>query len=306
MTSHFYRVYGLCIESQFPFSELPGADPASSPDVSIKLGEVPAELPAPRVTGYKFEAIPDQILLKTYSMANILISGGREICVQPHPGARENDLRLLLTGWAMGALLLQRGILPLHASSVFTGRETLALCAVQGTGKSSLAAAFLRRGCQLMDDDLTVITLRGEEPWVSPGCSELKLWEPAISSWTDHPPIAWQVRPGQAKYALNARPFLHTRPERLDRIFILERSGEHSLQSLQLNGQEKLRTLIKHIYSYRFVKAMGSQAVLFPTLLALSKSIPVVKLYLPVDYSQFDDLAMWISIHELKNSSQEH
>ena len=64
------------------------------------------------------------------------------------------DVRLFLLGSVWGALALQRGLLPLHASAVGRGRTVHAFTGPPGAGKSTLAAALAARGYPLFTDDM--------------------------------------------------------------------------------------------------------------------------------------------------------
>ena len=110
-------------------------------------------------------------------VARYLVSGGCEIIIEPHPTATEKDVRLFLLGSAMGALLLQRGIWPLHGSAI-AGRSGAALfVGVSGSGKSTLVGAFHQRGFQVLADDVCAITA-GSPPLIS-------VLNIASGSWVD-------------------------------------------------------------------------------------------------------------------------
>src|SRR6185436_12200791 len=85
-------------------------------------------------------------------------------------------------GPATAAILYQRGILPLHASAVLIDGELVAFLAPSGTGKSSLAAAFVTDGAVLFADDLLAVRLGTPDgaPWAFPGSTRLRI-----------PPATW-------------------------------------------------------------------------------------------------------------------
>lgn len=150
-----YSLYGLVLSSQIECPQLYAYSGDGVPDVIIEKGVVPDITCPGKREGFLFEAVEHAVMIKTNTIARLLVSDGRHILVQPYTDSSEDDVRMLLLGWGMGALLHQQSVLPLHAA-VVTAVEgfCIAFCGDSGTGKSTLAAALLRRGCRLLDDNL--------------------------------------------------------------------------------------------------------------------------------------------------------
>jgi hypothetical protein len=77
-----------------------------------------------------------------------------------HHAPRDADrsaVTLDLIGVVLPYALHRRGDWCLHASAVETGDGVVAFLAERGTGKSTLAAACMRRGCALVADDVVVL-----------------------------------------------------------------------------------------------------------------------------------------------------
>ena len=105
------------------------------------------------------------------------VRGGCEIFYDPAEGASARNVRLYLLGSAFGALLHQRGILPLHANAVALDGQVHAFLGHPGAGKATLAAAFHDRGYRLLSDDVCAVRLDAQDrPWVEPGMPRLRLW----------------------------------------------------------------------------------------------------------------------------------
>ena len=73
-------------------------------------------------------------------------------------------LRLYILGTCMGAILMQRKILPLHGSAVDIDGKVYAIVGDSGAGKSTLASALLKHGYQLVSDDVIAVSLTHENP----------------------------------------------------------------------------------------------------------------------------------------------
>ncbi|HVZ61261.1 MAG TPA: hypothetical protein VG892_10800, partial [Terriglobales bacterium] len=80
-----------------------------------------------------------------------------------------------LLGHVMSYCLLARGIEPLHATSVLINGSAIALLGNSGSGKSTMAAAFLERGYPLITDDVLVLEFKGQEVLAHPSLPRIKL-----------------------------------------------------------------------------------------------------------------------------------
>src|SRR5579863_9982693 len=112
-----YCAYGLSIDSDFALPELaPGC--GREPDVSIRAGSVPETIEQPYAVGVLYWAASGRFLLNMPRIARYLATDGRAIVSERATGADDADVRVFLLGSVFGALLHQRGALPLHGSAV--------------------------------------------------------------------------------------------------------------------------------------------------------------------------------------------
>ena len=115
-----YLLGGIPLVSEIPLPELPLVqhNDARLHPVNIRLGGVPSHLPdAVELDPYCF-ATSAQYLLCIPGIARYLVTGGREIVVEPDAGALPLDVRTYLLGSIFVVLCQQRGLLPLHASAI--------------------------------------------------------------------------------------------------------------------------------------------------------------------------------------------
>jgi hypothetical protein len=165
-----YRLFGFQIRSDIELPELPTHSPSREPDVEIALAPVPA-------------ARDGEVGFKIDGVAAYWVGQGTHVIVQPEPGAAERNVRLYLLGSAMGALLHQRGILPLHANAIELGDQAVAIMGASGAGKSTLAAAFHDRGFRVIADDICAVAFGSDErAYVSRGIPRLRLWADALTA----------------------------------------------------------------------------------------------------------------------------
>jgi hypothetical protein len=138
------------------------------------------------------------------------------------PTAREEHL------WTtpISLCLLHRGDLVLHAAAVDVGGESIVIAAPGGTGKSTLAAAFVQAGHRLLSEDVTCIRSTGA-PSVVPGPALLRL-RPDVLSHVSLPAVTVirQIR-SRVTFALDHHQRGECAPVPLRAMFIIdaERAG---------------------------------------------------------------------------------
>lgn len=172
-----YQLFGLRVGSEIPLPELFPATGDQPPDVIIRRGSV-GELPSE--AGVQVEG--DQCLLLTIpGVGRYRIRGGQEILVDAAEGVPDRNVRLYLLGSAFGALLHQRGLLPLHANAIEVDGKAVAFMGEAGAGKSTLAAWFHDRGFRVIADDVCVVQFDADGKILAcPGIPRLRLWEEAL------------------------------------------------------------------------------------------------------------------------------
>lgn len=278
---YLYRAYGLVIQSRIPCPELHAVS-GEVPQVLVGRGPVPDSLPVVRERGFKFEANRNQVLIKTDTIAKILVSEGSEILVEPRDGAGEADVRLLLLGWGFGALLHQRDILPLHASAVAVEDGCVAFCAPSGTGKSTTAAHLVQRGYRLMDDNIVALRMEADTPMAAPGYPELKLVGHALREWERRALSSRYASERKGgKSALYIGDLFESKPRILRRLYVLFRGASRDFDISPLKGASLFHALAQNTFCARFARAMGKGADHFEALKRLARAVPVYSAAIP-------------------------
>jgi len=142
---HHYTAFGLQIASE---PELPGLMPgAGIPDVTIRFGEVPEHLPEPlKGKGVAYEISGDHFLLRVPGVARFLVSRGQEMLIERENGTDDIDISLFTINTPIGALLYQRGFLPMHASAIEINGGCVMFTGVSGVGKSTILTSLYQHG----------------------------------------------------------------------------------------------------------------------------------------------------------------
>jgi hypothetical protein len=270
-----------------------GGGPA---DVMIRFGAVPDALVSSAAKGDGWQAAQGQFLFRLKDIAAYLIQNGREIIIDPAPGADENDVRLFLLGSAMGALLHQRGFLPLHASAVDRPDGSAALIAGgSGVGKSTLAAALRKRGFSVIADDVSVLTSdpRGI-PVIIPGYPEIRLWADAVEIVGENPASLPKSRSKLKKFSLRFPDEFKDGPRTVSRVYVLEAADRGDFEIETLCGPEKFAVLVRHTYRLPFVEAMGLKSAHFELCAAVAKHATIKRIIRPARRFLLEGLASFL------------
>ena len=174
----WFSTYGLLIRSELALPQFAPAGPGE-PDAVVRLGAVPEALPQPSRSRRYWQAAPGDFLLRFGDAFRCRVTDGREITVHLLDGGRE-PFHFASSVWT--ALLMQRGLLPLHASAVWTEQAgAVLIMGDSGAGKSTLAAALMARGFNMLTDDVAALSAAaGSPPRVAPGYPNLRLKADAL------------------------------------------------------------------------------------------------------------------------------
>ena len=267
--TYMMRGFGLIISSDFPLAQMRKAPDTGEPDVKIISAPAPSELVREPIRTW-----PDCILgrkemwTEIENVVRLYAANGNEIRVErlfTDPD-REGEMQAYVTGLALGAILHQRGAVPMHGSCVARDGKGILITGVSGAGKSSLSAEALRRGYRLVTDDVTPIRLENGKVMAEPSFPQQKLWEDAIDrggSWDmkDHPVFKEESR---TKFAMDVGDsFLDETVELVGVLQLIPKEGEQGDRPLlkEVTGLEKAVLLQIHTYrTYLLVTAEDRQA----------------------------------------------
>jgi hypothetical protein len=173
-----YSVFGLRVRSSIELPELLVEEPGGAPDVTISRG------PVDEAADQGLHGNGLSLTLEIPDVARYRIEGGRAIVVDALTDVPERNVRLFLLGSSFGALLHQRGLLPLHANAIEVGGKAVAFMGASGSGKSTLAAWFHDQGYRVIADDVCVVRVaEGGEVCAAPGLPRFRLWQEALEAF---------------------------------------------------------------------------------------------------------------------------
>ena len=247
-----YFVFGLAVRSELELPELLPVGQVPAPDVMLRYGCVDSDIFQPGL-----HEIGTALLLVVPNVGRFRIEGGFEVVVEPVAGVPAQNVRLYLLGSAFGALLHQRGLLPLHANAVEIGGKAVAFMGKSGAGKSTLACWFHDRGFRVLSDDVCVVEFDSDErPQVRPGLGRLRLWREFLDATgrdvADHPrSFIDDNAPDKYDVAL-AEPLPPETRLPLGAIYLLERGDESRVEPIE--GVAAVEAAFANTYRGAFVE----------------------------------------------------
>lgn len=275
-----YKAFGLRIASDFFLPELPRLNgPVDRIEVEIKQEEI---LMTPGQTPYEFEVENEAVSVYFPDAGTFSISEGKTIRYTPAEDADEDLIRLYILGTCMGALLMQRRVLPLHGSAVAISGKAYAFIGDSGAGKSTLASTFLKMGYQIISDDVIAVSLTAEDtPLVTPAYPQQKLWQDTLDNFGlaegNYRPIYGR----QTKYNVSVVSHYFPDPLPLAGIFELIRSQDDKIEIQQVVKLESLQTLFTHTYRNFLIQPMDLLEWHFNTSLNIQKTIDFFRIKRP-------------------------
>jgi len=268
----------------WPAAGLVGGEPA----ITIAAGEVSGpSVPAGASTLVTVDA--DGLVLGVEGLGRFRASAGREIRIDAPATARLEDIRLYLCGSVFGAIWLQRGTLPLHASAVVRDGSCIAFAGSSGAGKSTLVAHLAQSGWTLWSDDVCVIDLmNGGVPGVWAGVARVKLARDALA-WLEQDASTLPHAGGtRDKYHLEVAGAGSDGTVPLRGFYLLTRGPAVRVE--RLTGLAAIDAVAGHTYCEDFVRPLGCEARWLSQVVRVARSVPVSRLVRPLGFGHMAEV----------------
>lgn len=297
-----YRVFGLDV--RFPRSVhtlAPARAPAGTDcDVAVTFAPLP-DLPCEELVNEDLEVsrCGDGMMIRVDEVGRFLVRGGSSVVADPLPGASADEVDLYLAGSVMGAVLHQRGILPLHCNAFDCDGRAILLCGDSGAGKSTLAAWFEARGHALLTDDVCAVTFSSSgEAFGHPGMPRLRLWDDALSASGRDARASRPVPWADGKFELRMAHRRALRPLPIAAIYHLrEAQPGEAFAITPLAGLDGVDAITTNIYRRRLADICGRAPDYLADAVRLASQVPVFSVHRTWGMEHFEEQSQILSRH---------
>jgi hypothetical protein len=290
---HNHRLYGVVVAAP---RALPAAVADQPPDLSVHEHATRRPSPAPpNPRGYSYVILENGDVHVSWSdLFDFVVSrDGARIDVYCEPTESAEPVYTYLISQVISVALLQKQIESLHASAVAFNGCALVLIGDSGYGKSTLTAALLRAGAQLITDDLLVLQEHDGHYDVAPGAFRLKLDPGTAGSlglrWTGVP-----MADGSGKFVYMLDESMCTTASlRIDRILLLQPDAQKArLEAVQI--ADAIRELLAATFNPLHTDPERLTRLLHDAQ-KIARTTRIERLHVPRDLKNIDQVVALIS-----------
>lgn len=289
-----YTAFGLSLASEIMLPELVKSDVVKH-DVTIKLGKVPDSFENIIISKPSRIIGKNKLIMDIPDIAKFFVESGSNITIEPYEDAKDEEIQLYLLGSCMGAILFQRGTLPLHGSCLNMQGQGILLTGISGAGKSTVTAALLSKGCgSMLTDDVAAVALSEDGcPIVYSSYPSQKLWEDALTRMDKKVSVRRLNRLSKElnKYAVPNRESFHNHPVVLRRIYEIIPKVTTELRFEEVTGVEKLGVIIQNTYRRFFVRGFDCKEWHFRYCANIASNVTVCRIIRPQGRSMEQEIA---------------
>lgn len=274
---YIYCSFGLVIESDILMPELILG--AGKSDISIIIGKVPDEIEEIVDQAVDYKISKTEFLFFVDKVAKYYVKEGRLIIVEPSKGADDASVKVYLIGTAIGAALLQRGLLPIHGSSVLFHGHAVIFTGYSGAGKSTICAGLRNQGFEFLGDDISVVTINeAGVPEVQSSFPQQRLCTDTAEKMGYNKDELQLACKEDDKYVISDYKNFNTGSAVLAAIFELSAKQDGEVELTEIKGTEKLKQIINNIYYFSILTRLGIKETYFKQCLAVAKNINYYRL----------------------------
>lgn len=291
-----YKAFGFNIISEIPLPELPMKTISEDKiDIVVELSDLTDLWKEVKEQNRHFVVKEKKVIFQIPNTATYCVQEGGKIIVSPMDGSNEDHIRLYILGTCMGAILMQRKIIPLHGSAIAINGKAYAIVGDSGAGKSTLASAFLNRGFQLLSDDVIPISLSIQNiPIVTPAYPQQKLWQESLNAFgmleSEYRPIFDR----ETKFAIPVKSNFAKTELPLAGVFELVKTDTQDVLIEPFSNLQGLHTLFNHTYRNFLIDLLGLREWHFRKTASFVHSIQVYQLQRPINRFTANDLTSLI------------
>ncbi|WP_338449856.1 aldolase [Niallia oryzisoli] len=281
--TNIYKAFGFSIMSEIPLPQLPqlGLEVDSNIDIVITKKDLTKKWIELVEKDNVFVIQENLMMYKFWDIAIFAVQDGKRISVSPLKEYDEDTAGIIILGTCMGAVLMQRKVLPLHGSAIAINGKAYAIVGDSGAGKSTLALAFIERGFRLLTDDVIAVSLKDDIPYVTPSYPQQKLWRDSLNSFGIKTDDYKSLLGRENKFCVPVSSNFITDPLPLAGVVELVKTDSEDISIRTIENLKRFYTFYYHTYRNFFIQRSGLMDWHFQTSAKILKQIDMYQLQRP-------------------------
>lgn len=267
-----YKAFGLTIHSEIEITQISHPETDSIPDVTVSV----KNLSEYSIDNDYCRIKKNELLFGYEKAGKFRVTGGNCIEIDPADSCSAALLGAFIMGSGMGAILHQRGYMPLHGSCVTNGTGSVLIVGDSGAGKSTLAAEFLSKGWKLLTDDVAAVSNLETTPIVQSSYPSQKLWQDSMEQYekSDEDIHSLYTSESREKFGVNVSEYFYDGHCPLSMIVRLIPTDE-PCHIEAIEGMTKLDQLMRNTYR-SYMIAPENRERHFRRCAALAGKVPMM------------------------------
>lgn len=277
----------MCISSPFEIPHL-----TSTSNVDAKISIIEDSFPSPanwnKEEFFHCKPIEEELIVNLKGEPFLLIRGGKEIVINKNVEATQQEREVMVLASGIATILIQKNFLLIHGATVLHNRKVNVFVGPKGIGKSTLTAALLAKGYNVIGDDICTIYKdnSGNLCMLRPPRT-LKLTEDSISKL--------EINPNQRdkhcdlKYWLEL-PDVKASSLPLSKVFALKAVPQDYVSINQIKGTKGFQLILENLYRPAIVDGLGKWKVNFSLASEIASKLGVAEICRPENYFDIDSL----------------
>lgn len=287
---HYYRVYGLNIESTIEIEELEIIDSDCDVDVRLSYGIVNEDVRGLIEKGQCANYDKQDMWFDIKNVAIYHIYNGDTVVIEPYENSSFKQIKLYILGSVMGMILIQKNIVAIHGGGIVINGKGCVFTGEKGAGKSTITTALRKKGYKFIADDVCSIDI--ENFTIHHGFPYQKLCEDAMTKLgydvDEFQPFRGDLNVN--KYMVPAFDEFTKEDVKLDAIFELSVGDVDEVKVEEVLGSEKMNKLINNIFRIEMLKYSGGmEPFYFKKCLEIVKNTKLYKMTRPKDIFSVDN-----------------
>ncbi len=266
---YYYKIYNLITQSEFSIPAAYAIEKPETVDVTIKFGDMDIDIKELKNTFFFSEEYyfcyvdPDNLYIHVAGFGFSVKNGSLITVSSPKNKYELHLLHTFTLGSAFGGLCIQRGLLPIHGTTIEYNSKATILTGFSGAGKSAISEGLIGKGMRFLADDVSVLSFENGIAVIHPAYPQRKLpADTATQIGLDSSNLELIREDNRDKYLIKNPEQWCDKPLPLDKVVELvalrRKDNEYFMPILSpVTGIESMYLLRRNLYREKFYSLCG-------------------------------------------------